>query len=53
MKDDILENRIKFLENLLRTYNRISDNSNISWHSREETVDKILDKLSELYKKRK
>lgn len=52
-KDDILENRIKFLENILKTYNRLSEESNVSWRSREETENEILDRLSKLYKKRK
>ena len=51
--DEINENRIKFIENILTTYLRVSDKSNISWKRREETLNEALDKLSELYKKRK
>lgn len=51
--DEILENQIKFLETLLKQYTKLSDASGISKQGQEETVNRILDKLSELYKKRK
>lgn len=51
--DDILENEIKFKENLLRTYLRLSEKSGISTRRQQETMDALLDDLSKLYKKRK
>ena len=51
--DEILENQIKYLETLLKQYTKISELSGISDNRREETVNRILDKLSELYKLRK
>ena len=53
MTDEIDEMQIKFYEQLLRTYTEVSDKSGISKRSQEETADRILEKLSELYKKRK
>ena len=47
-----IEMRIKFLETILSQYNRISENSNISFWSQEETINKYLDELKELYKLR-
>ena len=51
--DEILELRIKYLETLLRRYQEISEKSGISFESQEETTDRILDELAELYKQRK
>lgn len=51
--DDILENEIKFKENLLRTYLRLSEKSGICTRRQQETMDSLLDDLSKLYKKRK
>lgn len=51
--DELLEMRIKFLETLLKRYIEISDNSNISFRSQEETIDRILEELDKLYKQRK
>ena len=50
--DELLEMRIKFLETLLKRYIEISDNSNISVRSQEETIDRILEELDKLYKQR-
>lgn len=50
--DFILENQIKYLETLLETYNRIAERSGRSWSEREETVNRILDRLQELYRLR-
>ncbi len=51
--DEILESQIKYLETLLKQYARISDASGMNDKRREETINGILDRLSELYKKRK
>ena len=51
--DEINENRIKFLENILTTYLNASKGSGVRWDRKEETLNEALDKLSELYKKRK
>lgn len=51
--DEILEKQIKYLETLLKQYTRISDASGVSDRRREETINEMLDRLSELYKKRK
>lgn len=51
--DEVLENQIRYLETLLKEYTRISDVSGVSTRSQEETMNRILDSLSELYKKRK
>lgn len=51
--DEVLENQIRYLETLLKEYTRISDVSGVSTRSQEETMNRILDRLSELYKKRK
>lgn len=51
-EDDILEMQIKFKEELLRQYQRLSEKSGISPSTQEETTNEILDNLSELYKKR-
>jgi hypothetical protein len=45
--------RIKFLEALLKRYNDISEKSGMSFKTQEETIDKLLKELEELYKKRK
>jgi uncharacterized membrane protein YukC len=47
-----IEMRIRFLETVLSQYNRISNNSNISFTSQSETIDKYLEELHELYKLR-
>ena len=47
-----IEMRIRFLEAVLAQYNRISNNSNISFRSQSETIDNYLDELSKLYKQR-
>jgi hypothetical protein len=47
-----IEMRIRFLETVLAQYNRISNNSNISFRSQSETIDNYLDELSKLYKLR-
>lgn len=51
--DEILEMQIKFKEELLRQYKRISDLSGISDKSQEQTINRLLDELSELYKQRR
>lgn len=51
--DDLLEREIKFKEELLRQYKRISDLSGISDRRQEKTINRLLDELSELYRKRK
>lgn len=51
--DEILEMQIKFKEELLRQYKVISDLSGMSNKAQEETIDRLLDELSELYKQRK
>ena len=51
--DEILEMRIKFLETLLKRYTEISEKSGISFKSQEETIDRLLKELQELYKQRK
>lgn len=51
--DEILEMQIKFKEELLRQYKRISDLSGISDKSQEQTIDRLLEELSELYKQRR
>lgn len=51
--DEILENEIKFNEELIRQYQRLSELSGISTKRQSETIDRILDTLSELYKKRR
>ena len=51
--DESIEMQIKFKEELLRQYKRISDISGISETSQEETVNRLLDELSELYKKKR
>ena len=53
MARDPIEMRIKFLEELLHQYTEASDNAGMSKRTQEETADRILKKLSELYKKRK
>lgn len=52
-KDEVNETQIRWYEALLRRYTEISDNAGMSKRTQEETADKILDRLSELYKKRK
>lgn len=51
--DEILEMQIKFKEELLRQYKRISHLSGISDKSQEQTINRLLDELSELYKQRR
>lgn len=51
--DEAIEMQIKFKEELLRQYKRISDLSGISETSQEETINRLLDELSELYKKKR
>lgn len=50
--DELLEMEIKFKEELLRQYKRISDLSGMSDRTQEETINRLLDDLSELYKRR-
>ena len=52
-KDEIDEAKIRWYEALLKRYTELSDQSGIGKHSQEETADRILDTLNELYKKRK
>ena len=47
-----IEMRIRFLETVVSQYNRISNNSNISFRIQSETIDKYLDELRKLYKLR-
>ena len=47
-----IEMRIKFLETVLSQYVRISEKSNITFWSQDETIDKYLKELQELYKQR-
>lgn len=53
MEKSIVEMEIRKLEALLKVYTRVSEQSDISAHSQEETINNILDKLSELYKLKK
>lgn len=53
MPKDPIEMRIKFLEELLHQYTEVSDKAGMSKRTQEETVNRILDKLSKLYKMRK
>ena len=53
MAKDPNEMRIKLLEELLHQYTEASDRAGMSKRTQEETANRILDKLSELYKKRK
>lgn len=52
MKDEILENQIKLLEQMLKEYMRIAKLSGQD-PFKSQTVNNMLDKLSELYKQRK
>lgn len=51
--DEILEMRIKFLETLLNRYRQISEESGMSFRTQEDTIDRLLDELQELYNQRK
>ena len=51
--DEILEMRIKFLEALLKRYQEISKKSAITYEKQDETIDRLLTELQELYKQRK
>lgn len=51
--DTILESQIKFWEAMLDKVRFLSERSQVSSERVEETEDRILDKLSELYKQRK
>ncbi len=51
--DELLEMEIKFKEELLRQYKRISDLSGMSDRAQEKTINRLLDDLSELYKRRR
>lgn len=51
--DDILEMQIKFKEELLRQYKRLSDLSGISNASQQATINKLLDELAKLYEERR
>lgn len=51
--DEILEMQIKFKEELLRQYKRISDLSGMSDATQEQTTNRLLDELSKLYKQRR
>ena len=51
--DEILEMQIKFKEELLRQYKRISDLSGMSDSTQEQTINRLLDELSKLYKQRR
>lgn len=51
--DEILEMQIKFKKELLRQYKRISDLSGMSDATQEQTINRLLDELSKLYKQRR
>ena len=51
--NEILEMQIKFKEELLRQYKRISDLSGMSDSTQEQTINRLLDELSKLYKQRR
>lgn len=51
-KDELLKMEIKFKEELLRLYKRISDLSGMRDRTQEKTINRLLDELSELYKRR-
>lgn len=51
--DEVLKAKIKFLETLLKRYHDISEKSGISFRSQEETIDRMLKELENLYKQRK
>ncbi len=52
-KDDILEQQIKFQEELLRQYLEINKFRHGGKKSKNEVIDTALDELGKLYKKRK
>lgn len=52
-KDDILEQQIKFREELLRQYIEINKMRNGGKKSKSEVIDHALDELGKLYKRRK
>ena len=52
-KDDILEQQIKFREELLRQYIEINKIRNGGKQSKNEVIDHALDELGKLYKRRK
>jgi len=51
--DELLESQIKFKEELLRQYQRLSTISKANGKRYEKTIDRMLDELQELYKQRK
>lgn len=51
--DDILENQIRFYEELLRQYIDINKLRNGGKTSKDEVINRALDELGKLYKKRK
>lgn len=51
--DDILENQIRLKEQILKEYIRLSKSSEGNQRRFEATIDKMLDELGELYKRRK
>lgn len=51
--DEILENRIKFKEQILKEYIRLSKNAHANGSTFEATIDELLDELQKLYKQRK
>ncbi len=53
MEDSIIDMEIRKYEAMLKVYKRLSDKSGISVSRQEETINNILDKLSELYKLKK
>lgn len=52
-KDDILEQQIKFREELLRQYIEIIKLRHGGKQSQNEVIDTALDELEKLYKRRK
>lgn len=52
-KDEILEQQIKFREELLRQYIEINKMRNGGKKSKNEVIDHALDELGKLYKRRK
>ncbi|MBO4906212.1 MAG: hypothetical protein J5486_04135 [Bacteroidaceae bacterium] len=50
--DEILEMQIKFREQILREYLRLSELSKANKRQVEQKVDELLDELQKLYKQR-
>lgn len=51
--DEILENQIRFKEQILKEYIRLSKGSSANRRKFERTIDKLLDELQKLYRQRK